>query len=474
MSTACSLPVPNSTLPFWRTELHELDSHRGSTDLPAETDVVIIGAGFTGAAFAHYLYKDNPSPPSVTILEAREACSGATGRNGGHVRPNVYLKLPGLIKKYGLDAALEAARFEIAQLAAVKDLVETEKIDCEFTLARTCDVMLDEGLAREGQAAFDELVRSGVADLSDVQFITPPKRAERVCGVKGAQACCTFPAAHVWPYKLVMHLLAGAVSRGANLQTHTPVTAITDEPLLVPGSSNSSSSSSSGSNGRRWRVTTPRGTVVANKVLLATNGYTAHVAPQFADHIVPVRGICSHIQVPADRVAPFLPQSYGLRYGPALYDYLIPRNDGSIVVGGARSRFWHDRTHWYGVTDDSKLIEPGAPYFDGLMQRTFIGWENSDAYTNKVWTGIMGYSSDSLPYMGEVPDKPGQFIVAGFSGHGMPLILLSAKGIAQMVKDGTPFEKTGVPALFKATKERLASTKNDIIKGHDAVFTTKL
>lgn len=80
----------------------------------------------------------------------------------------------------------------------------------------------------------------------------------------------------------------------------------------------------------------------------------------------------------------------------------------------------------------------------------------------------MGYSSDFMPYVGEVPDKPGQMVLAGFSGHGMPLILLSAKAIVQMICRGKSFEETDVPSLFKATKERLGSTKNEIIEGHDA------
>lgn len=75
-------PVPNATVPYWRTELHELDSHRSTPAPPKKQDIVIIGAGFAGAALAYYLLKDNPSKPSITILEARETCSGATGRNG--------------------------------------------------------------------------------------------------------------------------------------------------------------------------------------------------------------------------------------------------------------------------------------------------------------------------------------------------------------------------------------------------------
>lgn len=267
---------------------------------------------------------------------------------------------------------------------------------------------------------------------------------------------------------MVMHLLKGAVAKGANLQTHTPVTSVAE------------TASADG----RWQVNTARGSIRAKKILYATNAYTPHLAPQFQNKIVPVRGICSRIVVPRGRKAPFLPNTYSIRHGPGLYDYLIPRNDGSIIVGGAKSHFWHDRNQWYGVYDDSKMIEPARNYFDGLMQRTFIGWEDSGAYTDKVWAGskfrclcvldefwfnvnsVMAYSSDYMPYVGDVPEKPGQMVLAGFSGHGMPLILLSAKAVVQMLRHGKSFEESGLPSLFEVTKERLASTENAILEGH--------
>lgn len=168
-----------------------------------------------------------------------------------------------------------------------------------------------------------------------------------------------------------MHLLNAAVQKGANLQTNTPVTSVSESPL--PDG--------------RWLVTTERGSIKTKNVLFATNGYLANLAPQFTDHIVPVRGICSRIVVPEGKVAPFLPQTYSVRYGPGLYDYLIPRNDGSIIVGGAKSEFWGDRSQWYNIGDDSALIEPAKNYFDSLMQKTFIGWEDSGAYVDKIWTG---------------------------------------------------------------------------------------
>ncbi|KAK6849707.1 FAD dependent oxidoreductase superfamily [Apiospora arundinis] len=451
-------PVPNSTLPFWRTDLHEFDSHRTTPDLPTESDIVIIGAGFSGSSLAHFIYKDNPSPPSVAILEAREACSGATGRNGGHMKPDVYFNVAKYTKKYGTKAAVEVAAFEASHVFAIKDLVERENIDCDFVLSRACDVILDAGMAKDSHEAFIKLRESGVADLKDV-YHACGKEAEQLSGVKGALSCFTFTAGHLWPYKLVLHLLQGAVKKGANLQTHTPVTHVSESPL--PDG--------------RWLVTTDRGSIKANKVLFASNGYTAKIAPQFKDHIVPVRGICSRIVPDDTRKAPFLPYSYSIRYGPSLYDYLIPRADGSIIVGGARPKFWHDASHWYNVTDDSKLIEPAKSHFDGLMQRTFVGWEDSGAKTDKVWTGIMGYSSDFMPHVGEMPGKPGQMVLAGFSGHGMPLIFRSAKGLVDMLLHGKIFEETGVPGIFRATQERLDSTKNEILEGgHGNVKTTSL
>lgn len=181
---------------------------------------------------------------------------------------------------------------------------------------------------------------------------------------------------------MVMHLLKGVVKKGANLQTMTPVTHIPENPL----------------HDGRWLIKTERGAIKAKKVLLATNGYTPHLLPDFKDHIIPVRGICSRIVVPRENEAPFLSQTYSIRHGPSMYDYLIPRPDSSIIVGGAKRDFWSDRSQWYGVTDDSKLIDPAKPYFDGLMQRTFIGWENSGAYTDQVWTGSKSYRLDSIFY----------------------------------------------------------------------------
>ncbi|KAK1569762.1 FAD dependent oxidoreductase [Colletotrichum navitas] len=441
------VPVPNAIKPYWRQELHPLDSHQSSETLPAEQDVVIIGAGYAGAALAYYLLDDveESSRPTVTVLEAREACSGATARNGGHVRPDLFAGLPSRIKKFGQEAADEVALFELANFHAVRDLVRDKKIDCDFRITTSMAVVRDESLAKQMKDSLDELLQRGSPTAKLIHYVEG-KAAETFSSVKGATAAFSFEAGSIWPYKLVLFLLSQAVKKGAQLHTHTPVTNVSETQQ----------------NGF-WNVTTPRGTIRAKTVLYASNGYTSTILPEYKNRIIPVRGICSHIAVPDGTAHPHLPMTFSLRHGPGLFDYQVTRPDGSIVVGGARVEVIPRVEEWYNVWDDSKLIEPAAHYFDDYMQRNFRGWEDSGAKVDSIWTGIMGYTNDLFPHAGSVPSKPGQYICAGFNGHGMSFILLTAKGVAKIVQENVPFSQSGIPRLFETSERRLQREENELL-----------
>lgn len=170
---------------------------------------------------------------------------------------------------------------------------------------------------------------------------------------------------------------------------------------------------------------------------------------------MPCKGICCRITVPEATTAPLLNNSYIDRTADNVLSYLIPRPDGSIVVGGASQKFRSKLEQWYGNTDDSVLIDAAKDYYDGYMQRTFRGWEDSGAAVDKIWTGVMGYSYDDLPHVGEVPGRPGQFVLGGWNGHGMPVVWRSGSAIAQMVAQGLSFEETCLPGLFKTQHERI-------------------
>lgn len=251
-------------------------------------------------------------------------------------------------------------------------------------------------------------------------------------------ACASYTAGTLWPYKFIMHLIASLVSTDRiNLQTHTPATSISPSP-------------SGGFN-----ILTPRGTIHATQVVHANNAYVGGLLPEYQASIIPCKGICCRINVPEGSVAPFLNNSYINRTEDNTLSYLIPRADGSIIVGGAAAKFKARREQWYGNTDDGVLIEAAKGYYDGYMQRTFRGWEDSGAQVDKLWSGVMGYTYDDRPHVGEVPGRTGQFILGGWNGHGMPVIWRSGEGVARMVARGVAYEETGVPRLFKTTVERI-------------------
>lgn len=76
----------------------------------------------------------------------------------------------------------------------------------------------------------------------------------------------------------------------------------------------------------------------------------------------------------------------------------------------------------------------------------------------------MGYSSDGWPFVGPIPSRSNQLVIAGFTGHGMPQIFLAAKAVAEMALNDVDFDSTDVPRLYKLTQERLDSKRNVILE----------
>lgn len=251
-------------------------------------------------------------------------------------------------------------------------------------LTRAVDALMTDEIHERMKAGVDRLRKAGGVDvMTDVFYEGDPAKAQQLSDVKGAKACLSYSAAHLWPYKLVLALLQKAVEAGVNLQTHTPVTGVSD---TVDGE------------GYYKLTTKERGSLQAKKIIYATNGYTSSILPEFEDKIVPVKGLCSRIVVPENKKpAPMLPHSYIMRWSATEYEYLVPRLDGSIILGGARTKFFPELDCWYNTVEDDKLITVGNAHhhFDDYMQKYFRGWENSGAYTEKVWTGGRSFCPNS-------------------------------------------------------------------------------
>lgn len=85
-----ALPSKNPLRSFWLSEPSELADHRTTGQLPKEADVIIVGSGIAGSLTAYNLLDVNPKL-NIVMLEAREVCGGATGRNGGQIKTDPYI-----------------------------------------------------------------------------------------------------------------------------------------------------------------------------------------------------------------------------------------------------------------------------------------------------------------------------------------------------------------------------------------------
>lgn len=422
----CSLPNPDSTDSFWHSEPAPLlIGHRSTRQLPNTADVVIIGSGMTGTSAAYHLFRStsesapsqaqsqkHPSP-SVVMLEAREACWGATGRNGGHCQP--------LLFEDPHDPSI--GHFELANFRALQSLIADEGIEeAEFVEQRGVRAIYDKRHLDDAEMAL-AIMKTTAPELSGMmKFVTDKKELESYRIPTALGAVVTSVAARMWPYKFVSHVLTSLLTSNDlngsfNLQTLTPAEAVT------------ASNSETGS----WCIKTPRGTIQAKKVILCTNAYTSHLLPDFADLIVPCRGQMSAlIPLPSLQGEGRLKTSLGF-LGDDADDYLIQRPNekgGHMMFGGGRHM-----GESLGVTDDSVIDESTAKYLRTRLVTALGLPESKDkAYfmSTHMWTGIMGFSRDERPWVGPVPEHRNMYIAAGFTGHGMPNTWLSGKAVALM------------------------------------------
>ncbi|KAA8569140.1 hypothetical protein EYC84_000810 [Monilinia fructicola] len=427
------LPTSNPSNSFWLSELSEiLLGHRTTVQLPSKADVIIIGSGIAGTSAARWLREHGEGKDlNVVMLEAREACSGATGRNGGHCQPVYFNSQP------------QCGAFELRNYEDLKFFVKKNNVQCDWRSTNTCHVYMKED-------EFEEAVKDAkkvksldpnlgkLITIIDKDSVNPSLSDLRM--PKAVGIIKTENAASLWPYKLISWILEDLISKNKtssplkfNLQTSTPVTRLQKTTS-------------------EWIVHTSRGQISAPKVLLTTNAYTSHLLPAFTDLIVPVRGQMASL-IPPSSMSPSEDSSNKpLEYSYSLFgaggqtveqdDYLIQRpylatsnsqneSGGEIMFGGGR-RFAFRKG--VGIYDDSSIDKPTARYLREELPRVVdLHYDGDKLKASFEWTGIMGYSRDSLPWVGNVSDElgggEGLYICAGFTGNGMSTARLSAKAV---------------------------------------------
>ncbi|KAI0750588.1 FAD dependent oxidoreductase [Irpex lacteus] len=448
------LPLTNSTVSYWMKYLdkdHKPALNHGSEGtLTNEADICIIGSGITGVSTAYHLSqaiasgeKVTKDPLKVVILEAREFCTGATGRNGGHLVPNAFENFFALAKSFGTSGARRALELERYTSAEVTKILKKsgKAKDVDFISSGRVIFLFTEEEEAFTHAEFNAAKASGL-DMSGVEWFTKEETQEKY---KVPYPSVRIPGNNVWPLKLVSHLftLAESASPDFNLTLHTrtPVTSLTP----TPGSS------------RNVTLHTPRGDVKCTVALHATNGYASHLLPFMHGEIVPTRGqiIATRANVPYPFGSPDRREGYVANNG---FEYWFPRPKNTpdenelAIVGGGHEVLDGGRLEQYTI-DDSTLNAKVGKVLRDTLPAVYPGKFDVGQEPEVEWTGILGFTKTGEPFVGPVIDAdahvhPGQYIAAGFSGHGMPRTFAAAEAVAGIILADLKGEAWSFPEWF--------------------------
>ncbi|KAI0027001.1 FAD dependent oxidoreductase [Vararia minispora EC-137] len=464
----CSPGVPVScpTTPFWMIPPSSIADYQ--SPFPPHADVVIIGSGITGTALARtildYIGKESLS---VVMLEARTTCSGATGRNGGHINPPLYTDYVQLKEEFGRDMAKRIIRWRLSHLYELQR-VAFEEGALEFCQIREVDC-LDVYYSKEEYAKAKELLAAWREDM--------PEEAQKVYSVddKEAKARLGFgdqavgvivaPGGAVHPYRLVTSTLSNLLKRHSDrffFSTHTPCTDI-----------------SLSSSQAYYTVHTPRGILTTPHIIHATNGWSPHLLPGLlAKAILPFRGHMS-AQRPGKALAhSFTPGSraYVFHSGNHGYDYLtqLPSGEHELMFGGGFLRNGQLSLSEVGEVNDGGIDVGIASHVAGALP-IYFGLDSWGPEAEPVgdvsllplgrvkslWTGVIAASVDGQPWVGRVPSQisrrknpssslvpkrkvdgsrtevltaaPGEWMAVGFTGEGMVNAWQSGRSLAYIL-----------------------------------------
>lgn len=245
-------------------------------------------------------------------------------------------------------------------------------------------------------------------------------------------------AGAIWPYRLITRIyeqLLRDYPQRFSIETNTPVTQVKYLPKEVDEQ-------------YRYSVVTPRGTILAKRVVHCTNAYASHLLPALIGGLYPFRGTMS-VQKPG----PLLKDLKGSRSWSLAHKEKLDAETGFYETGlyymqqnPLTARIWIGNESAYLkdiLTSDDTFVPPEARQaLSTVLPKFFLeGWgAETLSEIESIWSGIQGHTADGLPVVGQVPaivtgnpDDDGQWMAAGFNGYGMDKCWLTGQALVKMM-----------------------------------------
>ncbi|MGX0977689.1 glycine/D-amino acid oxidase-like deaminating enzyme [Roseovarius sp. MBR-51] len=379
-------------------------------------DVAVIGGGFTGLNAARKLAREGVQ---VALLEATHIGAGGSGRNGGHLNNGIAHGYADAKMHLGAERAHRLYKAYDRSIDMIEDLIAEEGISCNFRRSGKLKLASKHSHVAALQANF-ELIHNEVD--SDTSWLDRDQLGSEIRpeAFHGGMLYGKSAMMHMGRY--VSGLAEAAHRHGARIWENAPVTARTRA-------------------GSGWDITTPQGTLRAERVIVATGAYSGTVrgAPLafFRRRIISVGSfIIATRPLTGAEVAATLPgnRTYVTSLNIGNYFRLSP--DNRLIFGG-RARF-------SAVSDQRSDAKSGEILRAGLAA---LFPNLKDVEIDYCWGGLVGMTKDRFPRAGEVD---GMLYGMGFSGHGAQMSTLIGQALADMAlgrEDTNPLAGLDWPAI---------------------------
>jgi glycine/D-amino acid oxidase-like deaminating enzyme len=379
-------------------------------DVPRSARVAIVGGGYAGLSAALELAKQGID---AVVLEANELGFGASTRNGGAVSGGVNIG-----KSFtGRTAVVEPGRAERLLSDAsdafglIDRLIDEEQIDCFWEKRGR---FVGAWTKKHFETQTRRLAVLNSAAQSGAYMVPRERQREEIASDYYFGGMVVERSGKLHPALYYKGLLEACRRRGAPVCAKAAVTGIRRT-------------------GAEWRVETGRGTVAADDVVIATNGYTGGLIPELRRRVVPV---ASHIvateEVPEDLARSLIPKGRSLSDTKRVLCYYRMSPDGKRMVFGGRARFTQ--------------VDPtvSAPILHRYMSDRFP--QLRGVKITHAWTGNVAFTLDALPHMGE---RDGLHYCLGCNGSGVAMMTYlgwqTARKIARIANYACSYDTEDFP-----------------------------
>ncbi len=428
--------------------LHQLDKDRVHAQLQKDitTDVVVVGAGIAGIATAFFALKYTKQ--KVVVLEKFKLAHGATGHNAGQVASYFEKGFKGLVKDFGMQLAAEGQNAVIDAWQLLEEMCMDAKLDIFFdqglghdgfsTYEQVIEALEEARLKREGGVVFDRMAISVTAPFVDdipaqyaglyhsaphaeILELLETNNPVFVAVATDRRGCIN---SALFCEKVLEHLLEKYAARFV-LYEHAPVHKIIlhkDSALLD----------------------VDKQTVIANRVVLCTNGFenlhiinnnglevdaryhhllrgrVAYMSAYLEESDKPP--VATAYQTPAEPTEN-LPYYYVTRRP---YEFEKGREHNLVSIGGPEEPFEED-----AYSRESEYPEFAKEIIDTFVREIYAPGQHAHLDYEFTWHGLMGYTENGVRMVGPEPQNAVLLYNLGCNGVGILPSVMGGRKIAR-------------------------------------------